>query len=73
MKMFLMEIISGDGETTTIHGHTPYSNLAHKWAKDFTHGGGSRVIGITTTYTNRTVGKAARITEVKEYIHEIKS
>jgi len=73
MKTYLMEIISGDEVTTIYHGHTPYSNLAHKWARDYTQEGGSRVLGRTTTYINRTLGKSARVTELEEYKHEIKS
>ena len=68
-----MEIITGDGVTTVYHGHTPYSNLAHKWARDYTQEGGSRVIGMSTTYVNNRISKVARITEIEEYKHEITS
>ncbi len=68
-----MEIITGDGVTTVYHGHTPYSNLAHKWARDYTQEGGSRVIGLSTTYVNNRISKVARITEIEEYKHEITS
>ena len=73
MKTYLMEIITGDGVTTIYHGHTPYSNLAHRWARDYTQEGGSRVIGLSTTYVNNQVSKSARVTEIEEYKHEIKS
>jgi len=73
MKTYLMEIITGDGVTTVYHGHTPYSNLAHKWARDYTQEGGSRVIGLSTTYVNNRTSKVARITEIEEYKHEITS
>ncbi len=73
MKTYLMEIVTGDGVTTIYHGHTPYSNLAHKWARDYTQEGGSRVIGMSTTYVNNRISKVARITEIEEYKHEITS
>ena len=73
MKTYLMEIITGDGMTTRYHGHTPYSNLAHKWARDYTEEGGNRVAGKTTTYSNGRTGKRAQVTELDEYQHEIKS
>jgi len=73
MKTYLMEIITGDGVTTMYHGHTPYSNLAHKWAREYTQDGGSRVIGRTTRYVNNQIGKGAKITELEEYKHEINS
>ncbi len=73
MKTYLMEIVTGDGVTTVYHGHTPYSNLAHKWARDYTQEGGSRVIGVSTTYVNNRISKVARITEIEEYKHEITS
>ena len=73
MKTYLMEIITEDGVTTRYHGHTPYSNLAHRWAKDYTNDGGSRVLGRTTTYSNGRTGKRVQVTELDEYQHEIKS
>ena len=73
MKMFLMEIITGDGQTAVIHGHTPYSHLAHKWARDHTGDASVRVLGPETTYMNRNTSRSARVTEVNEYQHEIKS
>ena len=73
MKTYLMEIITGDGVTTRYHGHSHYSNLAHRWAKDYTNDGGSRVLGRTTTYSNGRTGKRVQVTELDEYQHEIKS
>jgi hypothetical protein len=35
--------------------------------------GGSRVIGMSTTYVNNRTSKVARITEIEEYKHEITS
>jgi hypothetical protein len=64
MKVYLMEIISVEDQTSTLHGHTPYSNLAHKWAKDFTRQGGVRVVGPTTVYMG--ASSTAIVTEIQE-------
>ena len=65
MQVYVMEILSADvQETPRVYGFTPYSNLAHRWAKDI----GSRSIthGNRTTYYSDGDDLSRRVTKVDE-------
>ena len=60
-----MEILSADLEQTPrVHGFTPYSNLAHRWAKDI--GSTSITHGNRTTYYSDGEDLSRRVTKVDE-------
>ena len=65
MQVYVMEILSADLEQTPrVHGFTPYSNLAHRWAKEI----GSTTIthGNRTTYYSDQDELSRRVTKVDE-------
>ena len=59
-----MEIITGDGMTTRYHGHTPYSNLAHRWANEI--GDVKITHGDRTTYYSDRDEFSRRVTKIDE-------
>lgn len=65
MKVFVMEILSGDlQETPKVYGFTPYSNLAHRWANEI--GDVKITHGNRTTYYSDRDEFSRRVTKIDE-------
>ena len=65
MKVFVMEVLSGDlQETPRVYGFTPYSNLAHRWAKEI--GDTTITHGDRTTYYSDKEELSRRVTKIDE-------
>ena len=65
MQVFIMETLSADVlETPRVYGFTPYSNLAHRWAKEI--GDVKITHGDRTTYYSDREELSRRVTKIDE-------